>query len=165
MEAGPDVLELHLLDLALVEQAGVTGIVVEHRPVPVFLRCPQIVPVAPVTLVTQIHGEQPVEVREALFGQHVECEGRAHRVGDPVGLGAEAGPEVVGRGVGRRIEQVGREPHVPLPLVGLHQLPDTFLEVLEDFDLDGELVGGIGENAHDVPCEVSLRRKERTSLL
>ena len=56
------------------------------------------------------------------------------------GLGPELGAEFVRAGVGLGLQQVGREPQVTLPLVGLHQLADPLLEILEDFDFDGELV-------------------------
>ena len=84
------ILELHLLDLALVEQAGVAGVVVEHLAVPVFLGRPQVVPGAPVAVVAQVHREQPVEVRQPLFGQHVERERGADRIGNALRLVPEA---------------------------------------------------------------------------
>ena len=62
MEPGADVLELHLFDPALVEQAGVPAVVVEDGAVPVLLRGPQVIPEPPVARVAQVHREQAVEV-------------------------------------------------------------------------------------------------------
>ena len=103
VEPGADILELHLLDLALVEQAGVAGVVVEHLAVPVLLGGPEIVPGAPVALVAQVHGEEPVEVGQPFFGQHVERERRPDRIGDAARPGPAGLPsEFVGAAVGLR---------------------------------------------------------------
>ena len=55
VEAAPKLLELHLLDLPLIEQAGVASVVVEHLPVPVLFCRPEIVPQAPEALVAEVH--------------------------------------------------------------------------------------------------------------
>ena len=115
---------------ALVEEAGVAGVVVEDLPVPVFLGGPQVVPQPPVAVIAKVDGQQPVEVGQPLFGQHVERQGRADRVGDAVGLSPKPAHEFVGAGVRLGLEQLGWVPHLPLALVGLHQLADPLLHIL-----------------------------------
>ncbi len=134
MEAGPEVLELHLLQLALLQQPGVPGVVVKHLPVPVFFRGPEVVPASPEALVSQVDGQEPVEVREALLGEEVQGQGGAGMVGDSGGLAPELGQVGVGAFVRARAHQVRREPELALALVRLHQLPDLLLQVLEHLD-------------------------------
>ena len=162
VEARAQILELHLLDLALVEQPGVAGVVVEHLAVPVFLGGPEIVPGAPVALVAQVDGQEPVEVGQAFLGQHVEREGRPDRVRDAVGLAAEVAGEIVGTVVGLGTEEVGREPELALPLVGFHELPHRLFQIPEHFDLQGQFARRVGGGAHVFPfttVSLSLARQ------
>ncbi len=151
VEAGAEILELHLLDLALVEQAGVARVVVEHLAVAVFLGGPEVVPGAPVTLVAQVHGEEPVEVRQPFLGQHVERERRPDRIRDAARLIAQLPGEFVRGAFGLRPEDVGREPEVALALMGLHELADRLFEILEHFDFRCDFARQLGGDAHVFP--------------
>src|SRR4051794_7636470 len=84
VEPSPKVFELHLLELPLLQQTGIPGVVVEHLAVPVFLGGPQIVPAPPEAVVSQIHRKQPVKVRETFFSQEIQrqrCSGRIRNAG------------------------------------------------------------------------------------
>lgn len=139
METGPDVGELHLLELALVVELGVAGIVVQHLPVPVLFGGPQVVPVAPVAVVVEVDGEKAMEVRQPLLGEGVH----GQRCADGVRNAPRALPQL--REVRleaiplREAEEVARHPQFPLALVGVHHLPDRSLEILQHFEFGQEL--------------------------
>ena len=78
-----------------------------------------------------------------------ERERGTDRVGDSRGLGPQAARWVIGAFVGRRAQQVGREPELPLALVALHQLPDLVLQVLEHLDLRVRSRVRVGDDAHE----------------
>ena len=137
MKAAPQVFELHFLHLPLIEESRVAGIVVEDLSVPVLFGCPQIVPPAPVTVITEIHSQEAVEVGQPLFRQHIERQRRPNVVGNTVGLVAEILEVLVGALVGPRAEKVRRIPEIALALMSLHQLEDFALEIRQHFNLRG----------------------------
>jgi hypothetical protein len=71
VEPGSQVLELHFFELPLLQDTGIPRIVVEYLPVSILLGGPQIIPAAPETVISQVHREQPVKVRQPLFGEKV----------------------------------------------------------------------------------------------
>jgi hypothetical protein len=80
MEPGPQILELHLLQFPLVEQASVSSVIVEDLAVPIFLSCPEIIPASPEAIVPEVDREEPVEVGKALFSKKVQRQGCPSRV-------------------------------------------------------------------------------------
>jgi len=105
-----------------------------------------------------------VKVGQPLLGQHVEGEGGANGVGDPLCLLPQPALEFVGAGVGLGRHEVGRVPDVALALVGLPELAHGFLEVAEYFDLECEVALGLGGDAHDLPgSDVGTRPRKTAS--
>jgi hypothetical protein len=91
-----------------------------------------------------------MEVRQALFGQHVERERGADGVRDALRLIAEV--RWNSRAAFRlRRHEVGRHPDLPLPLVALHELAHRFFEVPQHIDLQGKFLRRIRGDAHAFP--------------
>ena len=151
VKPSPQVLELHLLQPALIQEPGIPGIVVQHLPVPVLLRRPEVVPTAPEAVVSEVHGEQPMEVGQAFFGEEVERQRRAGGIRNARRLGSEVAQMGVGAFIGRGTNQLRREPELPFPLMDLHQLPNPVLEVLKHLDLGVQFPCGVGGDAHELP--------------
>ena len=145
MEAGPDVLELHLLELPLVEELGVARVVVQDLAVPVLLGGPQVVPEAPVAVVLEIDGEQAVEMRQALFGEGVDRERRPHGIGNALRARAQVAQVRLAAIALGEAEQVGRHPQHALALVRRHHFAYGGLEILQDFELREEFARLVGE--------------------
>ena len=87
------------LGKALLEEAGISSVVVEYLAMPVFLGGPQVVPPSPEALVAEVHREEPVEMRQPLLGEEVESESGTRVVGDSLRLVPELRLELV-RGAG-----------------------------------------------------------------
>src|SRR5438045_2391397 len=62
VEAGAKILELHALELGIVQDLTVARVVVEHRAVAILLGCPEVRPARPEALAAEVDGEQSVEV-------------------------------------------------------------------------------------------------------
>jgi hypothetical protein len=165
MEPSAEILELHLLEPTLLQQAGVPCVVVKHLSVPVFLSCPQIVPASPEAFVAQVYGQQAVEVGQPLLSQEVQSQSSPGVIWNACGLLAKLGDVGVGALVRRGAHQVGRKPELPLPLMYLHQLLNLFLKVLKYFDLRVEFAGRFCGEAHGYPSKTFGKlRTRRTSL-
>jgi hypothetical protein len=76
MEAGLEVLELHLLQSTLLQEARLSGVVMEHLAVPILLGGPEVVPQPPEAVVPQVYGEQAVEMGQPFLGEEVEGQRR-----------------------------------------------------------------------------------------
>jgi len=62
MEARSEVLKLHFFELSLIEQPGISGVVMDYLAVAVFLGGPQIVPAPPEAVISEIDSEEAVEM-------------------------------------------------------------------------------------------------------
>jgi hypothetical protein len=127
MEAGAQILELHLLEFSLVQQPDLSSVVVQYLSVSVFLGSPQIVPAAPKTVVAEIDGEETVKVGESLFGEEIQRQRCAGGVGNAGRLLPKLVEVGVGTLTGGWAQQIVGKPKLALALVDLHQLPDSGL--------------------------------------
>ncbi len=145
VEAAAEVLELELLQPALVEDPRGARVGGEDHAVAVLLRGPEVGPVAPDAVVAEVDREDPVEVREAFLGEEVERQRGPGVVRDARGPGAEVVLVPVGVLSGPGTQQVLREPELALLLVAGHQAGDHALEVAEHRDAVAQLAVGVGE--------------------
>jgi hypothetical protein len=134
VKAGPEVLELHLLQLALVEQLGVPGVVVKHLAMPVFFSGPEVVPAPPEAVVAEIYGQEPMKMRQPLLGQEVQRQRGPSVIGDAGSLLAKLGDVGFGTLVGGGAYQIRWKPELSLALMNFHQLADDVLQVLKHLD-------------------------------
>ena len=100
-----------------------------------------------------------MEVRQALFGEHVERQRGPDVVGNSVGLCPQALNEFVRTLVRFRTQQLGGKPQIALALVGLHEHLDLPLEVVEHLDLGSDLALWIGGNTHERLSETRGRKR------
>ncbi len=160
VEPRPHVLELHLLQATLVQQAGIPHVVVQHLPVPVLFGGPEVQPVAPVAVLAGVGREHPVEMGESLFREEVQRHRGAGRDRDPLGplLGLLA---VVLDGLVRAgADEVVGKPEGTLRLVGRHQLADGPLEVPEDLELGDDVPRGVTNGHGSLPALPARNEKE-----
>src|SRR5665213_1785221 len=78
LESRAEILELHALELGIIEELAVAGVVVQHRAMPVLFGRPLVGPLGPEAASVQVDGEEAVEAREPFLGEQVECEGNAN---------------------------------------------------------------------------------------
>ena len=153
-----------------IEKPRIADIVTEDVAVAVFLCRPEIIPQAPEVAAPEVLGDQPMEVRQAFFGEDVESDGDAGVVRD----GACAVPQLgeflfvdvivlVGR------EKVGGIPQLAFLFVLGNELFDDALEVHEDFEFRSERFGEFFQLIHcraeptvvDERWEISSRLHDR----
>ena len=95
-----------------------------------------------------MHGEQAVEVRQALLGDEAHHERDADRVRDAGGALAQVGEVLFGVPGVLDPEQVGGPPQATLRVMGLDELGDDRFEVAQHIDLARQLSGVHGVSGH-----------------
>jgi hypothetical protein len=135
LEAGLDVLELHLLDHEWIKHAGVSRVVVQNCAVPVFLGGPEVIPFGPDAVGAEVDGEEAMEVRQPLFGEKIERQRDAGRIAYSSGALSQRLQMMIGIFSRRRLQQLRGEPEHPLRFVRRHQLNNQGLQIGEHLDL------------------------------
>ena len=104
-----------------------------------------------------------MEVREALFGQEVERQCCANRVGNPLGLGPELRTNSSGHlsGSGPRSSEGNHSSR--FRSCDSMSTANVALEVVEDLDLGGDFARRIGGDAHGVLRCGGQESRDKTS--
>ena len=87
---------------------------------PVFFSRPQVGPVPPVALVSEIDREKPVKMRESFLSQKIQRQRNARGSADPLGPLPQLANVVVRIRIRRRVEYFAWEPQHTLGLVLNH---------------------------------------------